>query len=505
MVEEEPSRSMSDESYKARRAEPTSTLQLDRELQDSESRFHALASESSHGVLVLGTQGVVVFANCAAQDLLGTPGRPLLGQHVELSNTAGNRSRLTLGKLGGPRRTMDVRVLATTWEGKPATLAILRDDLNAVEFESRESSEQRDLFLAMLSHELRNPLAAILSAAQLMWQRGLSDPALLVAREIIERQSRQMSHLLDDLLDVLRVSQGKIELRRELLNLQVILHEAMAAVRDSTSQHDRSFEIDFPAGPLVVHADRARLHQVFVNLLTNAIKYTPATDKIGLTLSSEDQQAVVVIWDEGIGIAAELLESIFEPFIQAQPNRGQMAQGGLGIGLALVRSLVELHAGQVEARSAGRGHGSKFFVSLPITSEKVSRPSPVARPRPTGLRIAIIEDNHDAREMLQALLELEGHQIVTADEGEAGLALIQHERPDVALVDIGLPKLDGFEIVRRIRGNPQFDAIYLVALTGYGQVHDRQRAMEAGFDAHEVKPIEIDRLLDLLGRQQAAR
>jgi len=362
----------------------------------------------------------------------------------------------------------------------------------------------RDLFLATLSHELRNPLAAILGAAQLMGQCGLENQMAEQARDVIERQSRQMVRMLDDLLNVLRVSRGRIELQKELLELGGVLREAVHSVRGPFGDRQQRLLLSLPGAPIYIEADATRLHQILVSLLSNATKYTQHSGSIRVWIEQVEREAVIHVADNGIGIQADMLEAIFEPFFQGSPTQGECDEHGLGMGLALVRDLLKLHAGRIEAFSQGPGQGSEFVVHLPTSDQRPPRRE--ADPSDcevTMLRIVLVEDNADARDMLCALLELDGHQVETAIDGVEGAALIQAIRPDVALIDIGLPKLDGYQVAQAIRGNEQCRGVYLVALTGYGQPQDQQQALAAGFDAHQVKPVDFDKLRRLLAESQA--
>jgi signal transduction histidine kinase len=379
--------------------------------------------------------------------------------------------------------------------GRRAALAV--DNARLYE-QSREAVRQRDEFLAMLAHELRNPLAPILNAAQLMHQRGLDDPPMQRARDVIERQGRQLARLLDDLLDISRITRGKIELRRKPLDLAGVLTDAVQASRPLIERRRHALSVTLPRGPLVVDADPTRLAQVFANLLNNAAKYTEPGGRIWLTADREGDAAVVRVRDTGVGIAADLLPRVFDAFIQADHSLAR-TQGGLGIGLTLVRSLVQMHGGRVSAHSAGPRRGSEFTVRLPLATAAAGAPEG-ARQAPAAFasrRILIVEDNHDSREMLRELLELWGHQVETAAGGAEGVRKAVADRPDYALIDIGLPELNGYEVARRIRAEAN-GPMCLVALTGYGQEEDRRRALEAGFDTHLVKPVDLDELARVL-------
>ena len=370
--------------------------------------------------------------------------------------------------------------------------------------ETQEASQRKDEFLAMLAHELRNPLGAILSAAQLICDDARNERAVAKADEVIRRQGQHMVRLLDDLLDVARVTQGKITLRQELVDLTDLVHDAVAAVRPHLTARHQDFAAEIADTPLYVLGDATRLEQIQVNLLTNASKYSPPGERIRLRLTREGDEAVLSVQDTGLGIAPENLDRIFDLFVQSHQTFDRSA-GGLGVGLTLVRSLVELHGGQVTAHSAGLGHGSEFVVRLPLVpAPKTLTPRKRSSPaRHQRHRILIVEDNADSREMLKDLLELDGHEVQTAEDGVQGLIIVETGWPDLVLMDIGLPGLNGYDTARLIRANGH--NLHLVALTGYGQPADRQSALEAGFDDHLVKPFNPADLTRILSQKRKQR
>jgi PAS domain S-box-containing protein len=363
----------------------------------------------------------------------------------------------------------------------------------------RESDRRKDEFLAMLGHELRNPLAAIRSASELLHLFAGTDARLARLGEVLERQSNHMVRLIDGLLEVSRIARGKIHLERKDLDLREVLtgvlHDRHAQLRDSGVVVD----LRLPERPLWVWGDEVRLVQIFDNLLNNAIKFTPPSGSIRIAARQSDDSVLVSITDTGIGIRADMLETIFEPFQQDTQEIARVA-GGLGIGLALVRGLLELHQGSVVARSPGPGGGSEFEVRLPASTPTQAVSAQESASQSAPRRVLIVEDNHDAAQMLRGLLELRGHTVVVAGSGPEAMALLRGQPTDVILCDIGLPGLDGYELARLIRGDPQLRAVLLVALTGYGQPEDRRRAAEAGFDEHLVKPVSLDALEQVLER-----
>jgi PAS domain S-box-containing protein len=373
------------------------------------------------------------------------------------------------------------------------------------EEELREADRAKDAFLAMLGHELRNPVGALSSAARVLaLDRSEADAAR--ARAVIGRQIDHLTRLVDDLLDVSRVTTSKVRLSRRVLDLARTVGDAIEALRTrgALTRH----EVVLHAEPAWVDADETRVEQIVTNLVGNALKFTPPRGRIMVTVGREGEDAVLSVRDTGIGIPAETLPRVFDLFVQGERTLDR-AQGGLGIGLTLVRRLVELHGGSVHATSAGPGHGSVFQVRLPALEAPADAPRAGADAEPppasTRCRILIVEDNDDAREMLRLVLAHHGHEIHVASDGPGGIAAALRVAPDVALVDVGLPGVDGYEVARRIRASPGGTSVYLVALTGYGQVEDRRAAAAAGFDEHMVKPVDPDRLVAALAARGTAR
>ncbi len=367
------------------------------------------------------------------------------------------------------------------------------------EEKTKEAVRRRDEFLAMLSHELRNPLAAVVAATELMKgdvSRVEAQPQLV---EVLDRQSHQMTRLLDDLLDASRVTQNKIELRREHVDLRAVLEEAAAAARPLMESRGLHFSLVLNGEPLGVEGDPARLQQVFVNLLTNAAKYTPAGGHVWLDATSDGTEASIRVRDDGVGIAADMLDAIFELFVQSNRTL-ERAQGGIGVGLTLAKSLIEMHGGTVHAHSDGEGQGSTFEVRFPSSVRPPDGVAPLeSRPRiAKGSRVVVVEDNEDARDMLCQLLARAGFECRAAGDGMEAIALIESFRPRAAIIDVGLPGIDGFEVARRIRHDPNHAQLALIAVTGYGQKADRKHALDAGFDAHLVKPVRFDQIAHLL-------
>jgi len=375
------------------------------------------------------------------------------------------------------------------------------EDYHVLVQEKERQVEQRDRFLAMLSHELRNPLGAVVNGCRVLQRRNPATELSPVI-EAISRQSEQMASLLEDLLDVARITEGKIDLNRRLLDLRQVLSPAVESVQHLFDARRQSVEQSLPESPAFVLGDPVRLQQVAANLLSNAAKYSPPESRVRLELERVNSHAELRVIDEGDGIPPELIRRIFEPFEQLG-RRVESTGGGLGLGLTVADTLVRLHGGRIEVRSGGSGRGSEFIVLLPL-AEPAALPSvepPSAGARPAPCRIVLIEDNRDARELLQLLLEDDGYEVLTADSGAAGLERIRSAWPDVAIVDIGLPDLDGHAVARALR--QQFDGPipFLIALTGYGQAEDRQAAYAAGFDAHLTKPVDLRELETLLAQR----
>jgi two-component system, chemotaxis family, CheB/CheR fusion protein len=382
-------------------------------------------------------------------------------------------------------------------------IVIFRDvtEQKRAEAKIQEAVRRRDQFLAMLSHELRNPLGAIVTATAML-RSDLHHPLDQgQVMGVLERQSQQMARLLDDLLEASRVTQNKIDLRKRVLDLRTVAAEAADAVRGSMDAQGLQFEVELEGEPIVVEGDPARLQQIQVNLLSNAAKYTSRGGHVRLQVSREPGTAVIRVQDDGTGIPPTMLDSIFDLFVQSSRTLDRAA-GGLGVGLTLVRALVQMHGGTVNAYSDGEGRGSRFVVHLPLAAGQTAEPPELERARPAlpeTARVVIVEDNSDSREMLCALLEHAGFECHAAAAGASGLVLVDDVRPDIVIVDVGLPEMNGFEVARRIRANPRHEGVCLIALTGYGQASDRAASSRAGFDEHLVKPVHAEQLLALLG------
>ncbi len=362
-----------------------------------------------------------------------------------------------------------------------------------------DADQRKDEFLATLSHELRNPLAPLRTALEVL-RIAKSDPELAEkARQTMERQLVHLVRLTDDLLDVSRITQNKVELRRERVDLCATLHSAIETTWPSIDSHDHTLRMDLPSRPVWVLADATRLAQVFSNLLSNAARYTPRGGRIFVTAAIENDRANIVVADTGVGIPADLLPRVFDMFTQLPADRDRTHRG-LGIGLTLAKRLVELHDGSIEARSDGPGRGSQFVVRLPVTQERdasIDSSVDAASAAPSGCRVLVAEDDPDAAEMMEVMLQYKGHDVRLAGDGEQAVAIAEDFRPQIAFLDIGMPRMDGYEAARRIRAalGPR---VMLVALTGWGQDEDKRRSRDAGFDHHLTKPPEPETLDKLI-------
>jgi PAS domain S-box-containing protein len=393
----------------------------------------------------------------------------------------------------------DERRRATKWLG----VALDIDDQKKAEAALQDANRRKNEFLAMLAHELRNPLAPIRNSAHILQMLSVGEPRLKTTTEMIGRQVNHMARLIDDLLDVARITQGKITLRREPAELMPLLYNAVESVRPFIDARGHELRIDAPREPICLEADATRLTQVLSNLLSNAAKYTDAGGQIALSAKREGEQLVIVVRDNGIGIAADLLPHLFDPFTQSDRSLDR-SQGGLGIGLSLVKRLVEMHGGSVEARSAGHGRGSTFTVRLPALDcgpmpQRLPRPEVQrAGPSPVRLRVLVVDDNVDAEQSVSLLMRLHGHEVRAAHDGMEALRQARAFRPQVVLLDIGLPGMNGYDVARKLRAVPETADATLIAVTGYGQAEDRDQAMEAGFQHHMVKPVEPQALIQLI-------
>jgi two-component system CheB/CheR fusion protein len=407
------------------------------------------------------------------------------------------------------RKTMLLNARPFPPESKHPELILLAvEDVTALRERAdqlAEASRHKDEFLATLAHELRNPLAPIRNSVHYLSMDGLTADDVNMARDVIARQLNVMVRLVDDLLDVSRYSRNKLDIRKERVELAAVVESAVESSRSLIDQSGHELTVSMPSAPLLLDADPIRLAQVLSNLLNNAAKYTPPGGRIWLTAERKESGVVVCVRDNGIGIHNDMLVRVFEMFTQVDGALEQ-SQGGLGIGLTLVKKLVELHDGSIHAQSDGIDQGSEFVIRLPLRTETQltvpAKGEAPAVPQSTGLRIMIVDDNRDAADSLAMLLKLKGNTTRTIYNGPDALQVADIFRPEIVLLDIGLPKLNGYEVAKRIRQQPWAQDTILVAITGWGLAEDRRRSQEAGFNFHVVKPVDLVALEDLMNGAQ---
>ncbi len=493
-------------------------------LRQSEERFRLLIERvRDYAIFMLDATGHVISWNAGAERIKGYRASEIIGHHfsrfypqedIDAGKPARElREALKDGRVedegwrlrkDGSRFWANVVITAVhDHDGTLRSFAKVTRDLTerrrmeALETAGREMTE----FLAMLSHELRNPLAPIRNAVTMMGTRQITDPTVSWARDVIDRQSALLAHMVQDLLDVTRITLGKIHLRRAPTDLTVVVSRAVELTRPLVEARRHRLDVAGPDEVMQVDGDVARLTQVVGNLLTNAAKYTPDGGSISLTLARERDAAVIRVRDNGMGIRPEMISRVFEMFSQGQQGIDRK-EGGLGVGLAIVRRLVQLHEGSVTARSDGPGRGSEFEIRLPLLAgvPVTAQQAPALVAAGAGQRALVVDDNHDAAQSLAMLLQLWGFEVDIAHDGVSALDTAVDRSPHLVLLDLGLPGLDGFEVVRRLRVLPVFEHTPVIAISGYGQEEDQQRASEAGFDAHLVKPVEAELLRATLER-----
>ncbi|MGV3519078.1 response regulator [Luteitalea sp.] len=498
--------------------------------------FDAIAESAA----ILRADGQILRTNRALLGLMRAPEADVVGRGVRTlfrERLGIDDPLLDLSSASHPeRRTSDVRS-AECWyrlvtdpifdeRGHANRFVLVMTDITSLrdlaDAERRRADEllednhRKDEFLAMLAHELRNPLNAIAAAAALQQHAAVDDAQRSRVASTVSRQVRQLSRLVDDLLDVSRLTRGRVQLQKEFTDLRTVLHEVEQMARPYLDERRQPLRLDVPDEPVMVHGDSLRLAQAFANLMSNASKFSGVGRQIDLRCDIDRQVdrhpvAIIRVVDHGVGIDATHLSRIFEPFVQG-PTTLARSEGGLGIGLTIARRMVELHDGEITASSAGLGKGTEFCVTLPMVSAplEASPPAPALdgpltrHAPPQRLDVLVIEDDEDAAELLRALFAAVGHRTRVARDGVTGLAEVLAHPPDVAFIDIGLPRMSGYDVARSIRRAEQGAHAYLVALTGYGRPEDRARALAAGFDIHLVKPLEIHRVMQLMA-QRASR
>jgi PAS domain S-box-containing protein len=499
---------------------------INAQLRDSEERFHALADNMYQLAWIADRHGSIMWYNRRWLEYTGTtPGetcdlgwkklthadhirRVLDGVHHSFETGQPWEDTFPMRGNDGSYRWFLARAVPieddsgqiARWFGTASDI----HEHKLAEEALRNEHRRKDEFLAVLGHELRNPLTPIRNAAYLLHRAGAGDPLVGRSYEILDRQVTQLSRLVDDLMDVTRISRGKVQLKRDLVDLTTVLREFVQDYQAAVEDAGLRFELCFPEDPLWVSGDAARIQQIIGNLLHNALKFTDSGGKISLSLGTErGENALIIVEDTGIGINPEMLSQIFEPFTQV-PGSVNRSRGGLGLGLALVKGLTELHGGSVNAEARGPGCGSRFLLRLPLEKRApaFAQPLPETRAASATCRVLIIEDNHDAAESLQLFLSALGHEVVVAHSGSEGLRAAQSFRPAVIFCDIGLPgEMDGYQVAAVIRADPELSSAFLVALTGFGQEDDRRRAADAGFDRHLTKPARLEVVEQLVARQ----
>ena len=508
----------------------------ERALQESEERFRLLVEGTrDYAIFMLDPGGQIITWNAGAERIKGYQADEIMGRHFscfyprdvvkrgwpdeELRRAAAEGRFEDEGwrvRKDGSR--FWANVIITALRGESGELRgfskITRDLTERRQLERAklhtemmaDLNRRKDEFLAMLSHELRNPLAAMLNAVQLLHAQDIQDPLQQQGAAIIERQIDRLTRLVDDLLAVSRVTTGKIRLEQEYVDLRSVVEHAVETVQPLIAERRHALSISLPAESVWAFADPTRMEQAVINLLNNAAKYTDEGGRIWLSLDREGQEARLRVRDDGAGIERDLLPSVFDLFTQgARPL--DRSQGGLGVGLTIVRRVVELHGGRVEAHSAGLGQGSEFVVRLPLAEPPGLTVEPgravILGGRP--LKVLVVDDNRDVALGTALLLQHAGHEIRTAHSGAEVLDVVPAYRPDAVLLDLGLPEMDGYEIARRIRQQPEFKDLILIAVSGYGHESDKRRSEDAGCDAHLVKPVEIAKLIEALKTQVRRR
>lgn len=512
----------------------TARRQAEQALRESEQKLRAIYDGTREYIGLLSPDGTLLEANRASlefadsrlNEVVGlpfaetvwfkyTPGAPEAVRQAIARAAAGEfvRFEAPIIKPTGETVTFDISLWPVRNEKGEVTLIVpegrdvterkaAEERLRASEQALREADAKKDNFIATLAHELRNPLAPIRNAAGVLRQKGPPDPQLAWCRDVIDRQVVQMAHLLDDLLDVSRITRGKLTLRRERLELPTVIERAVEIARPLLDAGKHALTVSLPPQPLALDGDLTRLAQIFSNLLSNAAKYTEPPGRITLSAQAEADEVVVTVRDNGIGIERHHLPRVFEMFSQVESALTR-AQGGLGIGLSLVKGLVEMHGGRITARSEGPGKGSEFVVRLPLAraaaaDERGEDGAARGVSMTSGCRVLIADDLRDSADSLAILLASQGNEVRVAYDGEQAVHIAEAFQPDIALLDLGMPKVNGYEACRRIRQQPWGGRIVFIAQSGWGQEEDRRRSREAGFDHHVVKPVdprEIDALI----------
>ena len=514
-----------DDSGKVLFIAPTGTDITDRKLAEADkARLAAIVESSDDAIISKDLNSIIMTWNAGATRLFGYTAEEAIGRPItmlmppeRIDEEPSILDRIRRGERIDHYETVRCRKDGTLIDisltvsplvdkhGKIVGASKIAHDITSrkqVERTLLEPDRQKNEFLATLAHELRNPLAPIRNSLNILRLTNAESPAAQRVQEMMERQVNHMVRLVDDLLEIARITTGKIELRLEPVEIASVVHTAVDTSRPLIDAGRHHLITKLPPEPLTVEADPMRLSQVISNLLNNAAKYTQPGGQIWLTVSRDAGQAVISVRDTGIGISAELLPHVLEMFTQAERTK-RHSQDGLGIGLALVKRLIEMHGGKVEAKSEGEGRGSEFILRLPLAKSQMpsaaddANSNRVAKAK-SGHRILVVDDNQDSAVTLAMLLKVLGNEVETALDGQSALQAFETLRPSVVLLDLGLPDMSGYEVARRLRELPHFEHVTLVALTGWGQEEDRRQTQEAGFDQHLVKPVDLDTLQLLL-------
>jgi PAS domain S-box-containing protein len=499
----------------------TARKQAEEALRHTEERMRLLIEGvKDYAIFMLDVEGRVASWNAGAERIKGYQASEVIGRHFSVFYSQEARQRklpeqeLALAKEHGRYEEEGLRVRkngTTFWANAVLTpvydaqnvlrgyAKVTRDLSDRRRVQALEESARRtNEFLAMLAHELRNPLAPISNALNLLARRPTSDPTEVWVREVLRRQTAQLTRLVEDLLDVSRITRSAMTLSKRRIDARQAVRSAVDAAAQWIEARRHALEVRLPEQAVEIVADEVRLTQIVQNLLHNAAKYTPEGGRIEIELARQAGEAVLVVRDNGVGMSSEMLTEAFELFRQGQQTLDR-PQGGLGVGLTLVQRLVKLHGGSIQARSAGANQGSEFTVRLPVEDSSVPAAAPQAlrdasQTQSPRRRVLVVDDNDDAATALRLLLESEGHEVRTAADGVSGLASALEYRPDFVLLDIGLPRLDGYEMARRMREDERLHGVTIIAITGYAQSHDRARTAAAGFDHHLTKPVEYSAL-----------
>jgi PAS domain S-box-containing protein len=496
---------------------------MDRKLETAHSphpmsgQMRLVVDNIADGVVTIDAARRIEQFNPAAERLFGYRSEDVIGQPLSLlvpdaaalplEDGIGNPREATGRRKDGSELPLELALGEFELDGQRYFTAIVRDITARRQLESElhrrvddlaAADRQKNEFIALLAHELRNPLAPMRNSLHLLRMRGASEEIARHAREVLERQMQHLVRLVDDLLDVSRIIRGKIELRREVLDVAVAVARAIESARPAVETKGHELSVSLPEPAVWVQGDLERLAQIITNLLTNAAKYTDRGGRIAISVTRDGEDAVIRVRDTGVGIPADVLPRVFDLFVQGS-GAAARSQGGLGIGLTLVKRLVEMHDGSVEANSAGNGSGSEFVVRLPaVLDSSASDDELPGAATVQKRRILVVDDNVDAAESIAMILQLDGYNVRCAYDGLAVLAVAREFHPDVVILDIGLPGLSGYEVARQLRDQPDFQRTLLIAVTGYGQEADRRSSKEAGIDHHLTKPVDPSTLQNLL-------